>query len=344
MGLSIWKWIAIVGFNAALFLLGASIWTIKNHGFFKALSLPGNYGEEVSKLSRLREAQNNYYVELGNHQISFSELDWDLFIIGQSLRELENESGFQEKFQVEVENALRKFLLGMVLERKLLYHQVHADASFSVEDPQRYSSCIEEWHRIEGGSLNRFKALSTSRYVKSSLCERSLLQQYIKEKIEGRIHISDEEILRFYEKNRSRFLTPERVIVRHILLSDEPSAQKVRIQLNSKNFADLSQKHSIAPEGAKGGLLGPLIKGKTLPVFERAFFMRIDEISPVVRSDYGYHIVMLQEKLSKGLESKDRVKEIIRRELYAQRRAEEYQSWIEDALAKLPIGSAKIIW
>lgn len=344
MGLPVWKWIAIVGFNLTLFLLGASIWTIKNHGFFKALSLPGNYGEEVSKLSRLREAQNSYYIEVGNHQISFAELDWDLFVITQSLRDLDSEVKSSEKAHEDVESALRKFLLGMVLERKLLYHQVHADGSFSVEDPQRYSSCIEEWQRIESESPNRLKALSSSRFIKSSLCERSLLQQYIAEKIEAKIKIEEEEINDYFKNHKSRFFTPEKVVLKHILLSDEATAQKVRSQLNPKNFEELAKKYSIAPEGAQGGKLGPLIKGKTLPVFERAFAMRLHEISPIVRSDYGYHIVMLEEKISKGLLTKDRVKEIVTQELFNQKKTLEYQAWIDDALAKLPIGSAKIIW
>jgi len=340
------KWAFFVVLNVLLFFFGAAIWTIKNHGFFNALSLPGNYGEEVSQLSRIRESKSSYNIEIGNHQISLAELNWDLFVINQSLNEVQEFQGLksQNDIKLDFEDSLRKFLLGMVIERKLLYHQVHGDASFSTYDPQRYSRCIEEWHSLETNSETHLRLIPYARYVKSAICERRLLEQYIREKIEAHIAITDNDLAAHYRRNKGRFFSNEKVKIRHILLSDEVIAQRVRSQISTKNFGELAKQYSIAPEGKQGGALGPLFRERSLPVFDRAFGMKVHEISPVVRSDYGYHIIMLEEKHPKGQVPFQYAKSIIAHELRSQRLEKAYQSWIEDALAKLPIGSAKIIW
>jgi parvulin-like peptidyl-prolyl isomerase len=218
---------------------------------------------------------------------------------------------------------------------------------FSIDNPERYQSCLADWQKMVAISANTSSRFRDSKYVKEALCEKSLLQQYLKEVIEPKIVVSSTEINTYFKENLKYFTKRDLVEVRHILIGDEPLAQKVRAMVNPKNFNDLAKKYSIAPEGLKGGALPPFTKGALIPVFDRAFAMQPQQISDVIRSDYGYHILMLEKRLRSGNKNTDEVTEEIRDILFRQKRAADYQKWMEKALAKLPVAgvrSLKYIW
>lgn len=329
---------------AALFASGASIWKVQNQGFFNALSLPNNYGEEVSKLSRFRGKSAGFVVDLGNTQVSSQEIEWEISLIKNQLKIENVNQNDQNKLQPEVENALEKYQLMMAIERKVLYGYVQQDTLFSIDNPERYLSCIAEWQKFEANVSIQGYAQRESKFLKESLCEKSILEQYLKEVIEPKIEVSDLEIKKYYEDHIKQFTRGEFVEIKHILIGEEAAALRIRAMAHPKNFSSLAKKYSIAPEARAGGVLPPFPKGGLVPVFDRAFAMRPQEISEVIRSDYGYHIMMLEGKVTKGRKNIGEVTGEIRDILFQQKRATEYQKWMERALAKLPVGGAKYIW
>lgn len=122
------------------------------------------------------------------------------------------------------------------------------------------------------------------------------------EKIAGLASVSDAEIKAWYDSHKSRYTSPEARQASHILLSKEAgkAAADTLLQEVRKNpvaFADLARKHSQDPGSAKqGGSLGFVSRGEMVKPFEEALFrLAKGEISDVVESEFGYHIIRVTE-------------------------------------------------
>lgn len=121
-----------------------------------------------------------------------------------------------------------------------------------------------------------------------------------------------------YNAQPQRFQALEEVRVRHILIrSSEPgakaTAEKLLAELkNGADFASLAREKSGDPgSAAQGGELGFIAKGKTVPQFEQAAFalQKPGELSPVVESSFGFHIIELEERKPAGVRPFEDVKE-----------------------------------
>ena len=132
-----------------------------------------------------------------------------------------------------------------------------------------------------------------------------------------------------YAANLDRFRTPERVRVRHILLKtqDKPAAEAPNIEKRAQDllkqarsgadFAQLASKNSEDPgSAAKGGDLDWITRGQTVPEFEQAAFsLKPGQISDLVKTVYGFHILKIEAKEDARLRPLAEVKEQLRKEL-----------------------------
>ena len=126
-------------------------------------------------------------------------------------------------------------------------------------------------------------------------------------KLEQSVHPAEAVLRRAYLNDQDRFRTPERVQVRHILLktTDKSGAEADKVKAKAEgllkqikggaDFAELARKNSDDPGSApKGGDLGWLVRGQTVKPFEdAAFSLKPKEISGVVKTEYGYHIIQV---------------------------------------------------
>jgi peptidyl-prolyl cis-trans isomerase D len=178
-------------------------------------------------------------------------------------------------------------------------------------------------------------------------------------KIAASIEMPDAELRKYYDSNRDQFRTPERVKVRHILVStmnkskDEASkaeqkANDLLKQIKSgADFAELAKKNSDDPGSAvKGGDLDWVVRGQTVKPFEdTAFSLPAKQTSNVVKTEYGYHILQVTEKEVARLKPFEEVKDLIANERKRQFVYDRMQSSIEQAraaLTKNPTGAAAI--
>jgi len=134
------------------------------------------------------------------------------------------------------------------------------------------------------------------------------------------------DIEKYYNDNKVEFTSNEKVKARHILIRatdkrNDAEAKKLAEELQKKataaNFADLASKNSDDPGSkVKGGDLGEFEKGRMVPAFEQAAFsMKPGEISPVVKSDFGYHIILLEKKIAGHVETLEEATPTIARKL-----------------------------
>lgn len=114
--------------------------------------------------------------------------------------------------------------------------------------------------------------------------------------IQKNIEVNDEDLLNFYEEEKDRFTTEEERQAQHILLDSEKKAKEVADLLaQGGDFAQLAQTHS-QDDGSKdqGGDLGFFTIGVMTPEFEeKAFSMKVGELSAPIKTEFGYHIIKL---------------------------------------------------
>ena len=159
--------------------------------------------------------------------------------------------------------------------------------------------------------------------------------------------ISDSEIELYYSQNEYRFEQPERVKARHILFMTEGEseeqgtealrkAEEVLEQLrNGADFAEMAKEHSEDPGNAdNGGDLGWFSRGMMDPAFEDASFaLQIGDLAATpVKSQFGYHLIRLDDRESGSIKPLSEVREVIRTDLVAERSQGDRYALMERAL------------
>jgi peptidyl-prolyl cis-trans isomerase D len=178
-------------------------------------------------------------------------------------------------------------------------------------------------------------------------------------KIGAAITVPEAELRRLYDQNKEQYRTPDRVNVRHILLktTDKPKEDVPKIQAKAEdllkqikggaNFAELAKKNSEDPGSAvKGGDLGWVARGQTVKNFEdTAFSLQANQISNVIKTEYGFHIIQVMQKENARLKPFEEMKDQIAQEIKRQQVFETMQRSADqahDLLQKQPNQVAQI--
>lgn len=136
------------------------------------------------------------------------------------------------------------------------------------------------------------------------------------------VNVSDSDLRKRYQDNIDSYRTPERVMARHILIKTTgvPKDQIPRVRQKAEDilkqlkagadFATLAKKNSDDPGSAqKGGELGWIVKGQTVPAFEKAAFsLKPNELSGIITTEYGFHIIQVEQHQDARVESFEEAK------------------------------------
>jgi parvulin-like peptidyl-prolyl isomerase len=172
---------------------------------------------------------------------------------------------------------------------------------------------------IKSGVENTKAYKDALKNLKTDLAlETWMKEQYKKAKV------SDKEAKDFYDKNSDKFVEPAQVKARHILLKTEKEAQDIIKQLKGlkgkaleDKFIKLAKTKSTGPSGANGGELGWFTKKRMVPEFsEAAFALKPGQITTKpVKTQFGYHIIYVEDKKDGGKIPFDKVKDRIKAQL-----------------------------
>jgi len=167
------------------------------------------------------------------------------------------------------------------------------------------------------------------------LKKRVIVEAFVRKKIDQDVKISDDDMKKFYDQNKDKFNSGEQIRASHILVKDEKTAQDILAQLKKgASFEDLARKYSADASAAKGGDLGWFAKGAMVPDFEKvAFSLKEGQLSDVVKTPYGYHIIKVTGKRPAGTRSFEEVKDQIRTAMLPARQQEILQQ-LKDSLKK----------
>jgi len=180
------------------------------------------------------------------------------------------------------------------------------------------------------------------------LIDGYLAQEYLQKVVTAGITVSEDDARKFYQENEKEFVNPEQIKVRHILINVAKDAaavdkEKARVRAEQalqrlkkgEDFAALAKEYSDDQiSSSQGGELAPITRGKTnSDEFEKAAFaLKTGETSGIVTSDYGLHIIRLEQRQeAKPIPFAD-AREFIINRLKAEREQKKAQEFLEQAI------------
>ncbi|MBI4456962.1 MAG: peptidylprolyl isomerase [Acidobacteria bacterium] len=161
------------------------------------------------------------------------------------------------------------------------------------------------------------------------------VQKWIKANISSGVRATVAEAEDYYRRHSSEFVQLDTVHLREILISDQVFAQKLYRQLRRQPMEDFllaARKYSKAASAANDGDLGTFQRGELPDSFEQVVFrLRPGEISAPVRSDLGYHLFLLEERVPRHRQTFLEVKDEIFEKIMADKESQAIRNYLEDA-------------
>lgn len=341
------RYVAYLMLAVVLVSFGAYIWKVRHSGLLAADFLPHSVDDDHSELaSQPTITTSSVVLEVGGEKIEKDDIDWEYQLLVEGVFDKQSMTAIPDlgnRYHGEL-LSLKKSILSSLVERKVLFNFIRSDRDFDSTDPARFTDCLKAWQNSIASGHKGFQSKEDRFRLKSRLCEKSILDQYLKERVFSKIVIKENEINEYYRNHLSEFRVPDRVVIHQVVLADEALAQRISHQINPTNFEQIAKANSITPEASVGGKLGPFAKGTMPSFFDVAFHMKKGEISQVLKSPYGFHILMLTEKKPASQASLDVARPSIQKLLIKKREVEEYQKLIEQALAAVHVSTPAPLW
>jgi peptidyl-prolyl cis-trans isomerase C len=230
--------------------------------------------------------------------------------------------------------ALKKDVLEGLIEREILY-QESQKAGIKVPD-QKVDDQMAGIKKRFPNEEEFKKALAsmglTEEEVRMQIQRGLAIRGLIDQKVANKIVVTDEETKAYYDGNPQSFKQPEQVKASHILIKVEPTAddatkaaarkkiEDIRKKLtDGGDFAELAKEYSEGPSAPKGGDLGYFRRGQMVKPFEEAAFsMKTNEVSGLIETRFGYHLLKVYDKKPEQTlayaEVKDRIAQRLKQE------------------------------
>lgn len=160
---------------------------------------------------------------------------------------------------------------------------------------------------------------------------KEVLTSMAMNKVLAEVTVTDEEAKKYYDENEGAFSVPPTVSARHILVETEEDANNVKNEINNGlSFADAAMKYSKCPSKEQGGNLGEFSKGMMVPEFEKASFeAEVGVISEPVKTQFGYHLIIVDSKNEGSVKSFEEVKDSIVNELIKKNQHRKYEDLLK---------------
>jgi peptidyl-prolyl cis-trans isomerase C len=241
--------------------------------------------------------------------------------------------------------SVRETVLQHLIDNELLYQRA-VKASGKVSDAD-VESQVKSMQEHLGGPEEFARLLKESQVTEAGFRDQVrrtlLVTRFVQKEVTGAITVSDDDVKRYYEQNPKEFTHAERARVSQIMVRVRPGASaqarteaRTRIEeilksiRSGESFESMARKHSEGPEASRGGDTGFLTRGgKAPPPIERAAFsLRSGEMSDIIETRLGYHIILVTERLPEGVTPLDQARRSIRAKLLARARQEALETYL----------------
>ena len=235
---------------------------------------------------------------------------------------------------------LKEEVLNSLIDEKIMLLRA-GELSLSVSDAELEKKIEEIKESSSGEDFERIVSAQKINYNawKEELRKRMVLEKLTASDVNAKITVKENEARIYYRTYRRMYPPEKRVHVAQIVVRDRDKAEMILNRLKSgEDFGTVAREESIGPEAVKGGDLGFISQGVMPEEIDAAIFSHpLGEISPVIKSVYGYHIFKIIE-IHEGTKIKwGDIKEQVTRDLRKQKEEKAYVQWIESLKSKTVI-------
>lgn len=169
--------------------------------------------------------------------------------------------------------------------------------------------------------------------------KRGLLQRYAVNKLFDTIEVSADEVTGYYDENRDQFMEAEKATAKHILVDSEEKANEIKAEIEGgKAFAEAAMDSSSCPSKERGGELGAFARGQMVKEFEDAAFeATIGELVGPVKTQFGFHLIVVDEITPASVQPLEAVVDQIKANLAGAKQQEVYLAKVEELKEVYPV-------
>lgn len=206
-------------------------------------------------------------------------------------------------------------------------------------NPQFRQQCIDQLVAMNLFSLmgEEEKLDETAEFDRIiSAARREILAQLAMKKTFAAIEVTEDECKAFYEQNPQFFQQGETVSAKHILVKEEAACIEVLESIQGgEAFEDAAKRVSTCPSKERGGDLGAFGRGQMVPEFEEAAFAaEVGALVGPVKTQFGYHLIKVENKQEATVVPFEQVAPQISLSLQQQKQGEAYTAKVEELKAK----------
>ena len=274
--------------------------------------------------------------------ITLSELQEEGLPLFERLRA--NYTGKELEYQVQ--HAEREFLDQLILRRLQLQYASQIGINAAENEINAALKDVLNRNNMTQEALTALltrEGLTLQDY-KDRLREQIILARLMNQTVRSRVSVDASEVEAYYKAHQDDFSQPAQARVRHIFFRIDPEAAPPQVDAvrerasqvlqearNGGDFGDLARRYSEDATAANGGDLGVIKRGQALPEFEEVIFaLREGDVSEVVRTPNGLHIVKI-DAFTKGSEqSFPEIKAEIERRLLQEKIEQRFQDWTNE--------------
>jgi len=298
------------------------------------------------------ESDKGYVAIVNGTQIPKTEVDRKIELIKKRYSEMGT------PIPVDQLAGMREKLINSLVEQELLYQESQAQG-ISI-DPATIDSDFDNFKKQFKSEEDYNKQMKDLNYtddvLKSQIKKTKIIQQLIEKNVISAISIPEVDLKSYFDSHPDEFKRPERLRARHILVkvdanaseTDKAAARKkiegIQEQLKKDgDFTKLATENSDCPSSKNGGDLGFFTRGQMVKPFEdAAFALEPGGTSGIVETQFGYHIIRLEDKEAPVTQTFDQVKEELQQKIKQEKIRDALKAYIESIKNKGKIEIVKV--
>ncbi|SHJ08368.1 peptidylprolyl isomerase [Lutispora thermophila] len=282
------------------------------------------------------DPETTVVAKVDGEEITKAEFD-KVFEIFKTQVELEQDPSIWEK-QYEgkkYEDLAKEKVLDQLISDKVQMKKAQ-EMGITVTD-EEIDAEVDKWKKLFNSDEKYIEFLTSlnidEEYFRDNL-KKDLVKNKMKEELTKNVEIADEELADYYGRHINEFY---KVKASHILLDTEEEARKILERVKAgEDFNALAKEYSTDPSAKQNsGSLGYFRQGDMVESFEQAAFaLKPGEISDIVKSEYGYHIIKVEEK---SIDKFEDVKNELRNALITEKKSKSYDEALEEMMSNVKI-------
>lgn len=291
------------------------------------------------------EAVEIAVAQVNDYKIYWSDLAREMRMMGIDPRNVAN------NMDKEAFIKFRDQLIESLINQELMYEEgkkagfepKDAEVKAEIDKVKASTPNYQQILRMQGLTEEKFAVL-----VKRFMTMRKVRDEVVQPLVKP---VTEDDVKKYYEENKEKYVQKESVRASHILLKTSPDSteqEKAEIRKkmesilqearNGANFAELAKKYSQCPSAQQGGDLQYFTRGQMVQPFENAAFaLKPGEISDIVETQFGYHIILLQDKKPGRQLSLDEVRDSIEEVLSEKALNDALEEWLKPIREKASI-------